>query len=100
MVRNTRHDQDEFVHPAPGWLWCPACNGEGFCVMMQTNPDCTEYEYPCECDEGLVPDFHYQDWSKACDCGCSDFHYRMADDRKASLLELQLMREANSEGAD
>lgn len=39
-------------------------------------------------------------WSEVCQCGCAEFHYRMWDDRQKFLEEIQLMREAASQGSD
>lgn len=47
--------EDGTVEPAPGWKWCPYCNGEGVVFSMQATPDLDEVAHECGfCDDGLA----------------------------------------------
>lgn len=49
--------EDGTVTPAPGWKWCPVCNGEGEITTMDSGPDLGEQTRPCgTCIDGLVAD--------------------------------------------
>lgn len=46
---------DGTVSPAPGYEWCPYCDGESVVVTMDTTPNLNEHEIECGfCDDGIV----------------------------------------------
>ena len=72
IVRRYEGTDHEYVEPAPGWEWCPKCNGEGSVTLMDSGPDMNEHDYPCGfCNsEGLVPAGATSPEDEICaDCG-------------------------------
>lgn len=48
---------DGTVSPAPGFRWCPYCNGEGFVTYMDSSPNLDEHDEECGfCEDGISPD--------------------------------------------
>lgn len=46
---------DGSVIPADGYRWCPYCNGEGFVMTMEANPNLDETCSECGfCEDGIV----------------------------------------------
>lgn len=53
--RLIKHPTDGTVAPAPGWEWCPRCDGEGSVTTVQPGPYLHESTVPCyACTDGLV----------------------------------------------
>ena len=47
--------EDGTVTPAPGWMWCPQCNGEGEITSMSATPHLDEVTTKCgACLDGVV----------------------------------------------